>query len=180
MPRERNNIKVISISSLFFSLEKKINQRCLPFLSWDNNYFRFVDGDLTADYEGSLPTKGISVFISNNKIKLPSLKKKCVHVCVCVCRVGEGVHCGDQAGWGENVVGQLVMLAATTNISKVVDMEAVRAAILSCQRFTALYLCSPKLSGLSLVCAASGVFTGLKPFSLLEENYLLFYYLLCF
>lgn len=93
-----------------------------------------------------------------------------------------GVHCGDPrtGRLRENVVGQLVMLAATTNISKVVDMEAVRAAILSCQRFTALYLCSPKLSGLSLVCAASGVFTGLKPFSLLEENYLLFYYLLCF
>lgn len=71
-----------------------------------------------------------------------------------------GFHCGDPrtGRLRENVVGQLVMLAATTNISKVVDMEAVRAAIPSCQRFTALYLCSPKLSGLSLVCAASGVF----------------------
>lgn len=49
-----------------------------------------MDGDLTADYEGSLPTKGISVFISNNKIKLPSLKKKvCACVCVCV-ELGRG------------------------------------------------------------------------------------------
>lgn len=46
---------------------------------------------------------------------------------------------------GKCNVGRLVMMAGSTNISKVVDMEAVRAAVLSCQRFTALYLCSPKL-----------------------------------
>lgn len=42
-------------------------------------------------------------------------------------------------------MGRLVMMTGSANISKVVDMEAVRAAVSSCQRFKALYLCSPKL-----------------------------------
>lgn len=44
-----------------------------------------------------------------------------------------------QSGWLEEKcnVGRSVMIAGSTNISKVVDMEAVRAAVLSCQRFTA-------------------------------------------
>lgn len=47
--------------------------------------------------------------------------------------------------------------SAGSNISQVVDMEAVRAALLSCQRFTASYICSLKLSvcpGFRWVCAA--------------------------
>lgn len=54
-------------------------------------------------------------------------------------------------------MGRPVMMAASNNISQVVDMEAVRAALLSCQRFTASYLCSLKLSvclGFRWVCAA--------------------------
>lgn len=54
-----------------------------------------------------------------------------------------------------NVVRPVTM-AGSNNISQVVDMEAVRAALLSCQRFTASYLCSPKPSvclGFWLVCA---------------------------
>lgn len=39
----------------------------------------------------------------------------------------------------------LLMMAGGNNISQVVDMEAVRAAVLPCQRFTASYLCSLKL-----------------------------------
>ncbi len=58
---------------------------------------------------------------------------------------------------GKCNVGRLVMMAGSTNISKVVDMEAVRAAVLSRQRFTALYLCSPKLS----VCVCHSVCEGL-------------------
>lgn len=50
-------------------------------------------------------------------------------------------------------MGRLAMMAGGTNISEVVDMEAVRAAVLSCQRFTALYLCSAKLC----VCVCEGL-----------------------
>lgn len=39
----------------------------------------------------------------------------------------------------------LLMMAGGNNISQVVDMEAVRAAVLPCQRFTASYLSSLKL-----------------------------------
>ena len=78
MPRVRNNIKVISISSLFSPplKKKKKNLPCFPFLSWDNNYLRFADGDLTADYECSLTMEGISALICNNRIKLSSFEKK--------------------------------------------------------------------------------------------------------
>lgn len=58
---------------------------------------------------------------------------------------------------GKCNVGQLVMMAGHTNISKVVDMEAVRAAVLSCQRFTALYLCSLKLCVCVTVCDGLGL-----------------------
>ena len=55
MPGERNNIKVISISSLFSLLK---NHPAFRFLSRDNNYLGFACGDPSADYECSLPTEG--------------------------------------------------------------------------------------------------------------------------
>lgn len=67
---EREIILRSFLSLVYFLLKK--NRPCFPFLSWDNNYFRFAEGDLTADYECSLTTEGISALISNNRIKLSS------------------------------------------------------------------------------------------------------------
>ena len=78
-------------------------------------------------------------------------------------------------------MGRLVMVAGGSNISEVVDMGAVRAAVLSCQRFTALYLCSTKLILCVCVCVCQCVcvsvfwswgmqpmiFVALKQYSLL-------------
>lgn len=117
---EREIILRSFLSLVYFLLFwKKKNHPCFPFLSWDNNYFSFADGDLTADYECSLTTEGISALISNNRIKLCSFEKKkmekwkwgkkkkknsipgkvCLHCSVLVVVVSLG-----QAGWRENVM----------------------------------------------------------------------------